>query len=57
LSASTNVTPFNSANGSFIDWIFSSSVMGPPVLFEAIPQEAWRTQVNQAMTSEVMAQS
>ena len=27
LSASTNVTPFSSANGIFIDWIFSSGVM------------------------------
>src|SRR6201996_6879469 len=30
LSASTNVTPFNSANGIFIARIFSSGVMIPP---------------------------
>src|SRR5262249_35118716 len=32
LSASVKVTPFSSANGIFIDWIFSSGVMRPPVL-------------------------
>jgi hypothetical protein len=30
------VTPFSSANGIFIDWIFSSSDMRPPVFLRAI---------------------
>jgi hypothetical protein len=29
------VTPFNSANGIFSDWIFSSGVIDPPVLVPA----------------------
>jgi hypothetical protein len=31
-----NVTPFNSANGIFIDWIFSSGVIGPPVFLQLV---------------------
>src|SRR6516164_3822487 len=31
-SASVKVTPFNSANGIFIDWIFSSAVFCGPVM-------------------------
>jgi hypothetical protein len=29
------VTPFNSANGIFIDWIFSSGVISPPAFLSS----------------------
>src|SRR5258708_1442091 len=37
LSASVKMTPFSSANGSFMDWIFSSGVMRPLRLLHAAP--------------------
>src|SRR5216683_6712610 len=37
LSASVKMTPFSSANGSFMDWIFSSGVMGPLRLLQPAP--------------------
>jgi hypothetical protein len=49
------VTPFNSANGIFIDWIFSSGVMDPPAFLRLFSPTEWMAAVNQAMTSEVMA--
>jgi hypothetical protein len=55
LSASVKVTPFNSAKGIFIDWIFSSGVMHPPVFLSSNFLGEWLAEVNQAMTSEVMA--
>src|SRR6478735_8312396 len=56
LSASMNVTPFNSAKGIFIPRIFSSSDIDPPgLLFARLLLTGWTAQVNQAMTSEVMA--
>src|SRR6201994_4788159 len=55
LSASTKVTPFRSANGIFIERIFSSGVMGTPGFLHASSENAgWKVPVKEAMTSEVI---
>jgi len=45
-SAEVKVTPFSSANGSFIDWIVSSGVIACPSIASSRPFARWPASIN-----------